>query len=386
METKEFVKQAKEADNFVKQMRKMNEDAANGPPLSIADNTVTNPTNEVLENGSKLNVDSGNTKHKVTWVGTSLSKALDRKKLENDLHIDLKVEKAYCIGEEGRFKETNFTAKVPEIVHKGGVDTLVLQTGSIELTNINVNKAMMDVSKDINEYKKEWYQKAEEDSTNLFAIAEDAIARDKKLNVVIVKRLQRFDRSSKDILGIKTNLSKFANHVYDQLWLKRGSPSRIHIIELELGCDNSQYLKEIIYGKPNHPQYDGIHLTGPAALRHFTYRAVQKLSSIITKPSQPSHSVSPAHNYRPAAAIRPVISGRHARNLIDKPSDLHTNCPQAQFQDQLRSDNKKVNTEEQFTFPRRSRKTYRRKNVDVASKYGSNYYSIPVQNRYPENY
>ena len=112
-----------------------------------------------FEDISKTNIQtkatSGSSKKKVTWVGTSLSKALDRKKFEDDTHVDLTVVKAYCIGEEGRFKDSNFTATVPELVSQGGIDTLILQTGSIEITNIDVNKAMMDVSKDIDEYKKE---------------------------------------------------------------------------------------------------------------------------------------------------------------------------------------------------------------------------------------
>ena len=87
------------------------------------------------------------------------------------MNVNLTVKKAYCIKEEGRFKDSNFTAIVPEIVKKGGIDTLVLQTGSIEITNLDVNSAMIDANKDISEYKKTWYAKAEEDSTNLFEIA-----------------------------------------------------------------------------------------------------------------------------------------------------------------------------------------------------------------------
>ena len=190
-------------------------------------------------------------RHKVTWVGTSLSKALDKTKFENDLNVDLTVERANCIKEEGYCKTKSFTKIVPEIVEKGGIDTLVLQTGSIEITNIDVNEALVDVTKDIKEYRKEWYQKVEEDSKNLFELAAEATARDSKLNVIIVKRLPRFDRASKDILGIKSQLSKFANHVYDQLWLKQGSPDRIKIVDLELECGKYRHLKNIIFGATN---------------------------------------------------------------------------------------------------------------------------------------
>ena len=104
-------------------------------------------------------------------MGTSISKALDQEKVEKDTNEELTVVKANCIEEEGRYKDANFSAAVPENVKKGDVDTLVLQTGSIGITNIEVNKAMMDEGKDITAYKKEWYAKVKKDSENLFSIA-----------------------------------------------------------------------------------------------------------------------------------------------------------------------------------------------------------------------
>ena len=95
-----------------------------------------------------------NKRHKVAWIGTSLSKALDEKKFERDLNVDLKVTRAYWIKEEGHYKETYFAVIVPEIVRKAEAEPIVLQSGSIEITHIDVNKATMDVSKDISEYKK----------------------------------------------------------------------------------------------------------------------------------------------------------------------------------------------------------------------------------------
>ena len=59
METKEFLKQKQETEDFVKQMRNLNDDAANSPPPSKADN----PSNEVLKNGSKQKTETENTKH-----------------------------------------------------------------------------------------------------------------------------------------------------------------------------------------------------------------------------------------------------------------------------------------------------------------------------------
>ena len=102
-----------------------------------------NDNHEIFENNHIPKKKKKSLKHKVTWIGTSLSKVLDRKKVENDLNVELTVKKAYCIKEEGRYKKSNFSSIVPEVVKAGDVDTLVLQAGSIELTNIDVNSAMM---------------------------------------------------------------------------------------------------------------------------------------------------------------------------------------------------------------------------------------------------
>ena len=199
----------------------------------------------------------------------------------------------------------------------------------------------MDVTKDLSEYKKEWFAQAEKDSENLFSVAEDAIARDAGLNVVIVKRLLRFDPSSSDILGIKTQLSKFANHVYDQLWLKRGSPERIHIVELELGCDKFPHLKDIIYGTHNNSKYDGIHLIGKSAMRHFTYRAVQAIAPIVTQPTKVDRRKFAAPNLAGKSGRRkPGLQNvaNHGANIGRAKSGLqdnyHTNCEQAQYKRQ----------------------------------------------------
>ena len=134
----------------------------------------------------------------------------------------------------------------------------------------------MDTKKSIDEYKKEWFEKVERDSSNLFNVAENALKKSTDLQkVIIIKRLPRYDRSRDDILGIKAQLSE-----YDQLWVKRGCPANILITKLN-GLNSSGYLRNIIFGETNNANYDGIHLRGPHAVRHFTYRAVQAVKSVI---------------------------------------------------------------------------------------------------------
>ena len=178
---------------------------------------------------------------------------------------------------------------------------------------------MMDADRDIKDYEKEWTEKVEKDSENLFNLALEVTENYPKTKVVIMKRLPRFDSKSHDPTSIKNKLSTFANNVYDQLYFKHGSPKNIKIATLKLGSE-SQYLRKIVMGNPDSKSYDGIHLCGPEASRHFTYRAVQVIKSVIT------------NNY---------VNGEKGRKFVRPAS--HGNCPQARYQRQYNQNNGKRN-------------------------------------------
>ena len=167
-------------------------------------NTIQ-PRSSTPSTFSPLKVEKSSPKIKnkpnITWIGTSESKVLNREKLETNLNANVSIVDAYCIEEENNFGEI-----VPEVLKKEDTDVLVLQTDSIEITNIGVEKALHDGTKSITEYQKEWYMEAELNSEKLFNIAENATVEKSDLNVIIVKRLPRFDIKTKDTLGIKKKL------------------------------------------------------------------------------------------------------------------------------------------------------------------------------------
>ena len=253
-----------------------------------------------------------NRKKKVSWIGTSLSKALNKEKFEEDLNVDLSVSRAYCIKVEdnAKYRNENFEEIVPKVIEKEEPDILVFQTGSIEITNIEVNKAMMDKDMSLEEHKKVWFEKVEQDSKNLFDIAQAALKKNKSIQkVVILKRLPRYDRSSSDFFSIKSELSKYANSIYDQLWIKMGSPKNMIILQLDL--EGSRSYQNLIYGSPNSQKYDGIHLNGEGAERQFTYQTIKqlKLKLFGTTPTKPKPN----------------------QKSWEFDND-HSNCPQAQHQ------------------------------------------------------
>ena len=321
---------------------------------------TTNVKNEEKSNKKEI-LKRKASKKRVTWVGTSISNVMDGKKFEQDCNVKLKMEKAYCINKEEKalYKEANFKAVVPKVIDEKETDILVLQTGSIEITDLNINEALKDTPEKIQMYKKEWFEKVEKDSTNLFDVAEAALAQDDTLEkVLIVKRLQRYDRGSKEVTKIKSDLSEFANSVYDQLWLKRGSPEKIQVLELNLKCSESKYLKSIIFGNPGQPNYDGVHLRGKFAGRHFTYRAVQAIKSVLerTPKSVPSN----------------------------QKTDCGTDCPQQRYQRQFWTNQGLGFNDQPWQLPRapRSQTKSRQNRVStVGGNFGkTNKYNVPTSN------
>ena len=98
---------------------------------------------------------------------------------------------------------------------------------------------MVDAEKDIEEYKKDWFSKVGEDSLNIFTIAEESLEAHSNIeSVIIVKKLPRYDRSRDALSGIKSQLSQYANSVYNQVWLKN-----IYFVDIDLGTESSKYLR-----------------------------------------------------------------------------------------------------------------------------------------------
>jgi hypothetical protein len=124
--------------------------------------------------------------------------------------------------------------------------------------------------------------------------------------------------------------------VYDQIWMKHGCPDNIQIIELKMGIEGSNFLKNFIFAPSTSDNFDGVHLRGPAASRHFTYRAVQAVKTVM-----PVSGHSSRHSIQ--SADRP-ISDRDNRSEGENSRNYHANCPQAQFQQRVYGESKSVSS------------------------------------------
>ena len=94
---------------------------------------------------------------KISWIGTSISNPIDKEQVERNTNSNINITRAYSINED-KNAQLNVKDIVPKVVVKEKPDVLILQAGSTELNNIKVNEAMMDITKDIEEHKKEWFK------------------------------------------------------------------------------------------------------------------------------------------------------------------------------------------------------------------------------------
>ena len=143
------------------------------------------------------------------------------------------------------------------------------------------------------------------------------------MKAVILKHLPRFDKGNEDIIGVKPSLSAYANNCYDQLWLRAENQKNIHILEIDIKVQKQGHLKDLIYGKFQADNYDGVHLRGSGAKRHFNYRAKQAIRPVINSISHSQSFREQSENCRTQIShvhvLEPSVhTGRHAAPFLDQ--------------------------------------------------------------------
>ena len=171
-------------------------------------------------------------------VGTSLKNKLNKQVLKNVTDSNVTSVTAFTIdAKDGAVRpDLNHRNIVPAELSRKPFDTLVLEGGVNEISNMNTKKDFID---NIDSWKKE----VADDSLNLYQLAEKSLAENPSLKkVIILKRIFRCDDN------VKESLSQYANSVYDELWLRRGRPSGIYIADQKLQCDGALRVQR--YGDP----------------------------------------------------------------------------------------------------------------------------------------
>ena len=123
-------------------------------------------------------------------------------------------------------------------------------------------------------------QEVKKSSEKIFEVAEQSLAENEDLEkVVIFKRMFRCDPIKDDPTQIKNKLSEFGNSVLDDLWLSKGCPKKINIVQQSLECSGDLLTDR--FGSPMERGFDGIHMRGKMAVQHYTGSVINALVNII---------------------------------------------------------------------------------------------------------
>ena len=203
-------------------------------------------------------------------IGDSISANLDRKVIANAIGKEVRNARAYSSIEDTSENEAKDKTKFPDKMfhdvikaelEKAPTDMLIIQSGSVEITNMKVTG---DNPMKYGEYFK---QQAVVAATNLFTAVSDALVSNPELKkAIIMKQIPRYDPTSVDPNSIKAALSQLFNDTLVQLWLGSTLKDRLsigtHSLECHGGIRDSRYR--------NGKKYDGIHMFGPSGRKSYT--------------------------------------------------------------------------------------------------------------------
>ena len=224
---------------------------------------------------TKEDVPNSSSPPKVLFVGDSHLNNVDARIIEQETNIMIERATAYTADEDpdARYPKKNLMKVVPEKLINKSYDTLILQGGCNEISNIKISEESN---------AKNWEEKVRTSRTKIFKLAQSSLKNNSNLKkVIILKSIPRYEGRVADPNGVKSKLNQYGNTVYDTLWLENGCPKDIVIADQHLDCHGP--LREKRYGNPalksfDGKPWDGVHLRGRLAKRHFTNSVLRILT------------------------------------------------------------------------------------------------------------
>ena len=158
----------------------------------------------------------------------------------------------------------NFAEVVPTQLGKQKYKTMIIQSGSTDITNLNTKEnpeEHIEYFKDV----------AIESATNLFLVVTNELKTHPSLRkVVIMKQIPRYDPPHIDPLAIKPNLSELFNNTLTKLWMDLDPTMKKKIFIGNHNIECSGAIREARYRETRSGRYDGVHLYGPSGQKTFT--------------------------------------------------------------------------------------------------------------------
>ena len=189
--------------------------------------------------------------------------------------------------EKTRFTDKNFTHVINAEIQKAPIDVLIVQAGSVDITNMKTNNQNL---KKYGEYLK---QQAIVSASNLFTSVSNALNSNQKIQkAIILKQTPRYDPTSADPQSTKAALAQLYNDTLDQLYLCSSLKNKICIGSHDLECSGGvRYSRYRKIGK-----YDGLHFYGSSGRKAYTESVLNILRSIGNMLFSPPNYFRRYHN------------------------------------------------------------------------------------------
>ena len=156
-----------------------------------------------------------------------------------------------------KFPNSNFLNVVPTQLSRGTYQSLVLQAGSVDITNLVTN-----INSD--EFMEYFKQETVISANNFFQAGVNALSTSPSLErVVMMKQIPRYDSS------LKSSLSKLYNDTITELWMKSPLKNQIVIGSHNLECTGG--IRAARYSAFKTNKYDGIHMYGSSGQKAYTH-------------------------------------------------------------------------------------------------------------------
>ena len=210
--------------------------------------------------------------NRILFIGDSISSNINIKALEVATRAKITTAKAYSSVHDtvsndakmaARFPKSNFTDVTTSELRKGEYSHLVLQAGSVDITNLRTKEAS---SENIEYFRQQTVISAK----NIFQVCENAFVKSPTLQkVVLMKQVPRYDPKEVDPLGLKPALAQLFNNTVTELWMNSKMRSKIAIGDhSSIECLGA--IKEARYRETKSGKYDGCHLFGSSGQKTYT--------------------------------------------------------------------------------------------------------------------
>lgn len=216
----------------------------------------------------------------ILYIGDSISANVDIGALEVATQSQFVTAKAYSsvhdtvsnvAKQAAKFPASNFTDVIPAQLKKGDYKCLILQAGSVDITNLNTKD---NPEQHIDFFRQETIMSA----TNLFNAAVNALKNKPSLKkVVILKQIPRYDKSDVDPLSLKSSLSILFNNTLTNLWMECPDRQRIAVGNHNIECSGA--IRESRYRHTKTGKYDGIHMFGSSGSKAYTLSVLNILKT-----------------------------------------------------------------------------------------------------------